>query len=108
MSRMTRREQQILFAVCLYIILLFSFFSRGGIIIDQGAGGTGTIWLDKVECKEHDRYLHHCEHKPYGVHNCDHTEDVWVECESRFRQTESRGKYLLTCYIAKPTRRFIS
>lgn len=41
--------------------------------------GQDPIWLDNVECKGCESNLSQCAHR--GTHNCDHGEDVGVECE---------------------------
>ena len=43
--------------------------------------GRGPIWLDNVYCPVGDEsYITQCMHLEYGVHNCDHSEDVGVVC----------------------------
>ncbi|KAF7990581.1 hypothetical protein HCN44_000386 [Aphidius gifuensis] len=42
--------------------------------------GTGPIWLDDVVCHGNETQLYHCEHKSWGVHNCNHDEDASVIC----------------------------
>ena len=48
--------------------------------------GSGPIWLDEVECREPDSFLDECVGShflwvpPWGVHNCDHSEDAGVIC----------------------------
>ncbi|KAK3600146.1 hypothetical protein CHS0354_012269, partial [Potamilus streckersoni] len=55
---------------------------RGGHVL-QGtsyAGGTGPIWLDDMECMGNETDIRQCVHKPWGVNNCGHSEDVAVQC----------------------------
>ena len=40
----------------------------------------GTIWLDNVACLGSEGSLMDCSNLGFGVHNCDHTEDVSVMC----------------------------
>ncbi|XP_041066873.1 deleted in malignant brain tumors 1 protein-like [Carcharodon carcharias] len=42
--------------------------------------GSGTIWLDEMECKFHESTIWQCQTDPWGQHNCYHTEDAGVFC----------------------------
>ena len=44
--------------------------------------GTGTIWVDDIQCNGDESRLTDCPSPLRGVHNCDHAEDVGVSCES--------------------------
>ena len=43
-------------------------------------GGTDPIMLDDVRCTGSESKLVDCYHRVYGIHNCDHDEDVGLEC----------------------------
>ncbi|KAJ7345840.1 hypothetical protein JRQ81_001790 [Phrynocephalus forsythii] len=43
--------------------------------------GTGTIWLDNVNCLGNENTIFECNKSKWGVHNCSHREDAGVACE---------------------------
>ncbi|KAG1952752.1 deleted in malignant brain tumors 1 protein-like isoform X2 [Pimephales promelas] len=47
--------------------------------------GFGEIWMDDVNCSETDHALSKCDFQPWGEHNCDHSEDAGVICQSLMR-----------------------
>ena len=42
--------------------------------------GTGTIWMDDVDCVGPETTLAECPQRGWGSHNCWHGEDVGVSC----------------------------
>ncbi|CAJ1063817.1 deleted in malignant brain tumors 1 protein-like [Xyrichtys novacula] len=54
--------------------------------------GSGTIWLDNVGCFGNERSITDCRHSGFGVHNCHHSEDAGVICE-----TPAPDNYQLIC-----------
>lgn len=44
--------------------------------------GSGFIWLDDLRCLGFENSVENCLHMPWGVSNCDHTEDVGLRCTS--------------------------
>uniref|UniRef100_A0A8C5R8Q8 SRCR domain-containing protein n=1 Tax=Leptobrachium leishanense TaxID=445787 RepID=A0A8C5R8Q8_9ANUR len=42
--------------------------------------GSGRIWMDDVRCTGTESALRDCPRHPWGLHNCDHSEDVGVLC----------------------------
>ena len=52
----------------------FAFFGQG----------TGSIWLDDVQCVGTETRLIDCPHNAIGSHNCVHSEDASVRCQSMY------------------------
>ena len=42
--------------------------------------GSGSIWLDDVLCTGEETNLADCPHRPFGTHNCGHSEDAGAIC----------------------------
>ncbi|KFM05576.1 Deleted in malignant brain tumors 1 protein, partial [Aptenodytes forsteri] len=42
--------------------------------------GSGTIWLDDVNCNGEEELLTECSLQAWGEHNCRHSEDAGVVC----------------------------
>ncbi|XP_056101195.1 scavenger receptor cysteine-rich domain-containing group B protein-like [Rhinichthys klamathensis goyatoka] len=47
--------------------------------------GLGEIWMDDVNCSKTDHALSKCDFQQWGVHDCDHSEDAGVICQSLMR-----------------------
>ena len=42
------------------------------------------IWLDDVQCRGNESSLDQCHHNGVGNHNCGHSEDAGVACQSEY------------------------
>ncbi|XP_050720144.1 uncharacterized protein LOC127000445 isoform X2 [Eriocheir sinensis] len=42
--------------------------------------GTGSIWLDDLRCIGYESSVEDCQHMPWGLSNCEHNEDVGLQC----------------------------
>ena len=58
-------------------------FNPDGALVVSRAGygqGAGNIWLDDVYCFGTESNISSCYHNGWGLHDCDHSEDVGVIC----------------------------
>ncbi|XP_030829029.1 scavenger receptor cysteine-rich domain-containing group B protein-like isoform X2 [Strongylocentrotus purpuratus] len=53
------------------------FFTTGLMGYEEAVG---PIWLDNVECYGNEERLVYCIYQDWGSNNCDHTEDVGIQC----------------------------
>lgn len=51
--------------------------------------GSDAIWLDDVKCTGQEMSILKCNHRPFGLNNCGHSEDAGVICSgmSEFTRT---------------------
>ena len=63
--------------VCRQQGFLFALSALPGASFGQGSG---TIWLDEVDCKGSEQSLKDCPSRGWGVQSCDHFEDASVLC----------------------------
>ena len=43
--------------------------------------GSGSIWMDDLQCTGDEQSIFDCDYKGWGQHNCGHREDAGVVCE---------------------------
>jgi hypothetical protein len=57
--------------------------------------GSGFILLDEVMCRGSEKSLEYCRNQGWGQHNCEHSEDAGVTCETltqgEINMLKSRG-----------------
>ena len=58
-------------------------FNPFGAIAAYFGQGTGFIWLDNIICNGSEPNIDSCYHSTWGIHNCDHSEDVGVICHGK-------------------------
>ncbi|XP_064597472.1 deleted in malignant brain tumors 1 protein-like [Liolophura sinensis] len=52
--------------------------------------GTGTIWLDDLVCSGNETSISQCSHRPWGINNCAHKEDLGLVCSKVTSRTPLR------------------
>ena len=52
----------------------------GAELSERPCAGTGDILLDDVDCIGSETFLVDCQHGGWGVHNCNHGEDMCISC----------------------------
>ena len=55
-------------------------FDYGEVVSRDGSSSGLDIVLDNVRCEGEETELSECRHRPWGVHDCEHTDDVGVMC----------------------------
>ena len=67
----------------MHIVLLLPIVKIGAVAYFTVSGGTGSIFLDNVQCTGTESRILDCPHNGVGSHNCVHSEDVGVRCQIR-------------------------
>ena len=60
--------------------------------------GTGTIWLDDVQCTGNEASLINCPANSLGSHNCTHAHDAGVRCQIECKWSASISDQLFMRY----------
>ena len=69
----------------LYICTLVHLISSTGAKAETNGHfgqGSGPIFFDDLACKGNENSILFCPRKPIGQHNCSHSQDVGVFCET--------------------------
>uniref|UniRef100_A0A669CIG2 Soluble scavenger receptor cysteine-rich domain-containing protein SSC5D n=1 Tax=Oreochromis niloticus TaxID=8128 RepID=A0A669CIG2_ORENI len=54
--------------------------AQSGAVSTRFGEGSGSIWLDDVDCSGSERSLTECRHRGFGTHDCTHSKDAGVVC----------------------------
>ncbi|CAI9722756.1 serine protease svh-1-like isoform X3 [Octopus vulgaris] len=75
---------------------------KSGIALPGGTygKGNGIIWYDEINCFGDEDSIEFCEGNPKGEHDCDHTEDVGIQC---YRDTITTTTLPTTTNVASTT-----
>lgn len=65
--------------------------------------GTGPIWLDDLFCFGYEKSIDGCRHRPWGITNCDHTQDVGLCCSGDAKASGSKGLLLPKKEVSGPS-----
>ena len=66
------------------LCILLLCYSTGAQALTRAAfgQGTGPIHLDNLVCTSSETRLINCDHNGFGVHNCAHSEDAGLRCQT--------------------------
>ena len=61
---------------------MYNFAGATALTLGAVPDGTGRIWLDNVQCRGTETRLIDCPANTLGTHNCVHSEDAGVRCQT--------------------------
>jgi len=64
------------------VCYMLGYGRNGRSISNRYGAGSGQIWLDGVWCSGTEMTIADCGHRGWGIHSCEHSEDVSVLCPS--------------------------
>ena len=64
----------------------------GRLLFNKYGPGSGTIWLDGVNCTGSETSIADCRHNGWGVNDCEHGEDVSISCVELQSPPPTSGK----------------
>jgi len=67
------------------VCYMLGYEDVGQYIGNRYGAGSGTIWLDNVQCNGTETNIADCGHRDWGHHSCEHDKDVSVSCFSGVR-----------------------
>jgi len=62
------------------VCYMLGYVYSGKFVGNRYGAGSGRIWLDDVRCNGTETSIADCQHIDWGVHNCEHNDDVSVAC----------------------------
>ena len=84
---MTKKEEEFVRHMLLHmqlVAIIYDFYVTLGLIFHLGQFDATLsnipILLDNVICTGNERSLLQCSHNGFNKHNCDHYEDIVIEC----------------------------
>ena len=55
-------------------------------LLKKVGGGEGRIWLEGVRCNGDEGSVDACQHAAWGYVTCDHSMDIGIKCDGRYRR----------------------
>ncbi|XP_052078051.1 lysyl oxidase homolog 2-like [Mytilus californianus] len=71
-------------SAAIVVCRMLGFYGNAMVLLSY-RNGSRRITLDNVGCNGLETDIMDCTHAPWGIHDCQHTEDVGVRCEQKWR-----------------------
>ena len=84
-----------------YVVNTTFTVNRTGRATTSISGGRGPIWLDDVECTGTETSIANCTSKGWAEHDCSHSEDAGVLCNTRTFHVNNHPWNTRTFYVNK-------